>query len=64
MDPRTDAPEWREPPRRVGPIDEDCDWAELVIDNTVAITMAIAVVTLLLAAYAWGFDWFAGHLHG
>jgi hypothetical protein len=54
--------QWRVPPRRYGPLDDSADWGEIIECNAMTLIVAIAIVTLLLAAYCWSADLFAGHL--
>jgi hypothetical protein len=54
------APQWREPPKRTGPI-EDPPLLELVERNSCAVVTAIAAVVLVLVAYAFAADLVAGH---
>lgn len=62
---RTHAPGWRGPPRRTGQVESDLDtppWLALLERIAPAGCVVVCALTLLIAAYAWGLDWLAGHL--
>lgn len=56
------ASDWSAPPRRIGPIEEDPFWIELLTDIAPYGCAIVAAVTCLIAAYAWGVDLLTGHL--
>lgn len=63
MSDELDTPQWRPPPTRVGPMENDTPaWLELLERVAPTGCVVVCAATLLLAGYAWGLDWLAGHL--